>query len=79
MIIAFSSDFLEKIIFFIENRKFENFTDADLLYEHDNSTNKTCRFFEARYNSDINTKTYHFYRLIALKLIFVIVYQARVV
>ena len=78
LIIAFSSDFLEKFIYLIENHTISGFTEKNLLYTTmliNNNYTTACRYFESKYHGDINTHTYHYYRILVFKLIFVIVYQ----
>jgi hypothetical protein len=71
-VIAFSSDFLEKIIYQYDNGGIEGFTNSTLLYFYDEDTNKTCRYFSSR---NYIKKTNYSFRLLAFKLTFVIIYQ----
>ena len=75
VIIAFSSDFLEKLIYLIQNKKIQGFTESNLAYSTNFHTNQTCRYFESQYHGDINSETYQHYRLIVFKLFFVLIYQ----
>ena len=109
MIIAFSSDFIEKVFYLVQNDwSLNGFTNSTLLFSTistrhrygldqyvtaDQTTpswmivnrniiksekNLQCRYFETKNNLDsIDTNTAHYYRLIALKLAFVLVYQVR--
>ena len=75
LIIAFSSDFLDKLFYVLETGSIEGFTDDNLLYSNLGGLNGTCRYFESKYHGEISTETARFYKQIALKLVFVIVYQ----
>lgn len=77
LLIAFSSDVLEKILYMIENRTIDGFTEANLLYSSQNDNNVTCRYFETKYHGGLKTESYHYYKLIVLKLVFVITYQVK--
>ena len=80
LIIAFSSDFLEKLIYLFENHTIDGFTEKNLLYSTmviNNNYTTACRYFESKYHGDIKTHTYHYSRIVVLKLIFVIVYQVK--
>lgn len=79
MIIAFSSDSLDKLIYYTEKGTIEGFTSKNLLYSKLQNSTETCRYFEHRYHGDINTNTYRHYHMIVYKLIFVIVYQVGVI
>ena len=72
MIIAFSSDVLEKFMYLIEYGRIEGFTNSTLLYLHKENKNESCRYFSSK--SYIENDDY-FYRLLAFKLTFVILYQ----
>lgn len=81
LIIAFSSDFLDKIAYYFEKNTIDGFTEKNLLFSNITSSsptsNITCRYFETKYHGDINTNTYRYYQIVVLKLIFVIAYQVR--
>jgi len=52
LIIAFSSDFLEKILYYFEKKTVVGFKKANLLYSKYNATNvilKECRYFESKH------------------------------
>jgi hypothetical protein len=53
------------------------FSSSNLLHSSFNGTAgpEKCRYFESKHHEDLDTNSYHFYRLIAFKLIFIIVYQ----
>lgn len=64
----------------MEKKTIIGFTKANLLYSKYNSTKgiNECRYFESKHHEDLDTDSYHFYRLIAFKLVFIIVYQVNI-
>ena len=61
-------------MYIFDNGRIEGFTNSTLLYFYDEDKKTTCRYFSSR---NYIIKTNYSYRLIALKLTFVIVYQVK--
>ncbi|CAF0843667.1 unnamed protein product [Brachionus calyciflorus] len=73
LIIAFSSDLIDKMVYLIENGTIKGFTERNLLSSKIHLTNTTCRYFESKYHGELNVG--HNYKLLFFKLLFVVVYQ----
>ena len=71
MIIGFSSDFIEKSIYFLENRTMSGFTHSNLF----KAESDTCYSFPSKHHEEVEFTSPQYLQLICIKLAFVIVYQ----
>ncbi len=73
LIIAFSSDFIEKSTYLLENQTLSGFTRSNLF---ESSESEKCYFFPSKHHDYIEYTSSRYLQLICLKLAFVIIYQA---
>lgn len=74
-IIAFSSDFIDKTFYFIENSSIVGFTNYNLLQSQFLPKNETCRYFASKHHENIDLTSNRYFQILALKLLFIIIYQ----